>query len=132
MEFLEKEWTMDGQREKLEEKLSELLREAAEVSVALDYVDETSPRVPHYIEIEERAHELGQRLSCQIQERRMAEIVALENSKGACPECGRRSELTPQKRPVRSADGKVALQELKGYCPFCRKSFFPSEDETGL
>ena len=59
MGFLEKEWTMDGQREKLEEKLSGLLREAAEVSVALDYVDETSPRVPHYIEIEERGARVG-------------------------------------------------------------------------
>ena len=73
---------MDGQRKKLEEKLSELPRDAAEVSVASDYADETSPQVPHYTEIEERAHELGQRLSRQAQERGMAEILALDYSKG--------------------------------------------------
>ena len=36
---------MDGQREKLEEELPELSKEAAEVSVALDY-DEHMPGAP--------------------------------------------------------------------------------------
>ncbi len=53
---------MDGTATTLKEKLEQLLREAAEVSVALDRADGTIVGVPHYSVIEARAHELGQQL----------------------------------------------------------------------
>lgn len=123
---------MDGEASRLRKKLDDLLREAAEVSVALDRANGTIRGVPHYSVIEGRAHELGQQLSREIQERQMAEIVATQVTKGTCPGCGRRRDLMPMKRPVTSVDGTVALQELKGYCASCRKAFFPATGDAGL
>jgi len=123
---------MDGDTSRLRKKLDDLLREAAEVSVALDRADGTIQGVPHYSVIEGRAHELGQQLSRQIQQRQMAEIVAALVPKASCPGCGRRCELIPAKRPVTSVDGGIVLQELEGYCPNCRKAFFPAAGDAGI
>jgi len=123
---------MDGDASRLRKKLDDLLREAAEVSVALDRADGTIQGVPHYSIIEGRAHELGQQLSRQIQERQMAEIVAAQVPKASCPGCGRRRELIPTKRSVTSVDGGIELQELEGYCPSCRKAFFPATGDAGV
>jgi hypothetical protein len=123
---------MDGDASRLQKKLEDLLREAAEVSVALDRANGTIQGVPHYSVIEGRAHQLGQQLSRQIQERHMGEIVAAQVTKGTCPGCGRRRELIPMKRPVTSVDGTVTLQELQGYCTSCRKAFFPVAGDAGL
>lgn len=54
---------MDGEGLRLQKKLADLLREAAEVSVALDRAKGTIQGVLHYSVIEGRAHELGQQLS---------------------------------------------------------------------
>ena len=123
---------MDGDALRLRKKLDDLLREAAEVSVALDQTNGTIQGVPHYSVIEGRAHELGQQLSRQIQERRMAEIVAAQVSQGTCPGCGSRWKLTPTKRTLTSVDGAIEVQELEGYCPICRKAFFPATGDTGV
>src|SRR4030042_91935 len=90
---------MDGDALQLRKKLDDLLREAAEGSVALDRADGTTEGVPHYSVIEARAHELGQQLSRQIQERRMAEIVAAQVTKGTCPGGGRGRGLFSTHRP---------------------------------
>jgi len=100
--------------------------------MALDRAEGSIQGVPHYSVIEARAHELGQQLSRQIQERQMGEIVAAQVTKGTCPGCGRRRDLIPTKRTVTSADGEVALQELKGYCVSCRKAFFPAAGNAGV
>ena len=49
---------MDGATAALKEKLDRLLREAAQVSAALDRADGTVRGVPHYSLIEAQAHEL--------------------------------------------------------------------------
>lgn len=123
---------MDGDVARLRKKLEDLLREAAEISVALDRADGTIRGVPHYSLIEDRAHELGQTLSRRIQERQMAEIVACQVLRASCPGCGRRCELNAAKRGVTSVDGGVALTELEGYCPSCRKAFFPAAGDVGF
>lgn len=123
---------MDGDSTGLQKRLEDLLKEAAEVSVALDRANGTIRGVPHYSVIEGRAHELGQQLSRQIQERQMAEIVAAQVTKGTCPGCGRRRDLIPMKRRVTSVDGTVTLQELRGHCASCRKAFFPVAGDAGL
>ena len=116
---------MDDDALRLQKKLDDLLREAAEVSVALDRTNGTIQGVPHYSVIETRAHELGQQFSRRIQERQMGEIVATQATRGTCPGCGRQRELIPTKRQVTSIDGAVELQEPQGYCSSCRKAFFP-------
>ena len=123
---------MDDDALRLRNKLDDLLREAAEVSVALDRANGTIRGVPHYSVIEARAHELGQQFSRQIQERQMGEIVAAQVSKGICPGCGRHWELIPTKRQVTSVDGVITLQELEGYCTSCRKAFFPVAGDAGV
>ena len=50
---------MNGTTTMLKEKLDQFLREAAEVSVALNRVEGTIMGVPHYSIIETRAYELG-------------------------------------------------------------------------
>jgi hypothetical protein len=62
---------MEDRREVLEEKLVRLLREAAEVVVELSRAEGAIVGIPHYSVIESRAHQLGRRLSRQVQERRM-------------------------------------------------------------
>ena len=117
---------MEGRVEELKSKLARLLKNAAEVSVALDRADGTIQGVPHYSVIESRAHELGCQLSREVQQRQMGEIAALAAPRAKCPTCGARCELAPKRRPVTSIDGTVDMQELHGYCTSCRRSFFPS------
>lgn len=123
---------MDGKTTELKARLEKLLKEAAEVSVALDRADGTIQGVPHYSVIELRAHELGRQLSRRIQEQHMGEITAFQVPKAPCPKCGMRCEVFPRKRPVTSIDGPIELQELEGRCPFCRKAFFPSAGDVGI
>jgi hypothetical protein len=110
----------------LKECLERLLREAAEVEVELSRADGTIKGVPHYSLIEGRAHELGKRLSRQVQQRQMSELAASQATTAKCPECGTLVRLHPQPRDVKSVDGDTTLQELVGDCPHCRKSFFPA------
>ncbi len=110
----------------LKDRLERLLREAAEVEVELSRADGTIKGVPHYSRIEGRAHELGKRLSRQVQQRQMSELVASQTEMARCPGCGAPVRLQPRQRTVKSVDGDTTLQELVGDCPHCRKSFFPA------
>ena len=106
--------------------------EAAQISVTLDRAEGRVQGVPHYSVIEQRAHELGRQLSCRIQAQHMGELAAAHNPVGQCPTCDTRCELTVQARTVTSIDGTVAMHELKGDCPNCRRSFFPFADPDGI
>ncbi len=110
----------------LQERLERLLRAAAEVEVELSRADGTIKGVPHYSLIEGRAHELGKRLSRQVQQRQMGELAASQSASAKCPDCGALVRLQPRQRAVKSVDGDTTLQELVGDCPHCRKSFFPA------
>ena len=123
---------MDGAMTAMKEKLDRLLKEAAQVSVALDRADGTITGVPHYSVIEARAHELGQQLSREIQARQMGELVAGRTATAPCPKCRARCELDFKERTVTSIDGPVEIQELQGYCPDCRRAFFPRQGDTGV
>jgi uncharacterized protein with PIN domain len=123
---------MDGAMAVLKERLNQLLKEAAQVSVALDRSDGTITGVPHYSVIEARAHELGQQLSREIQARQMGELVAGRMATAPCPECRARCELSLKERTVSSIDGPVEVQEMEGYCPTCRRAFFPRQSDAGV
>jgi len=110
----------------LKDRLERLLREAAEVEVELSRADGTIKGVPHYSQIEGRAHELGKRLSRQVQQRQMSELAASQAATAKCPPCGALVRLQPRQRNVQSVDGEATLPELVGDCPRCRKSFFPA------
>ena len=110
----------------LQDRLERLLREAAEVEVELSRADGTIKGVPHYSQIEGRAHELGKRLSRLVQQRQMGELAAFQAATARCPGCGTLVRLQPRQRNVQSVDGEATLPELVGDCPRCRKSFFPA------
>jgi hypothetical protein len=123
---------MDATTTSLKEKLDQLLREAAEVSVALDQADGTIQGVPHYSIIEARAHQIGQQLSRQIQARQMGQITSRAASAAKCPACGTRCETDRKTRRVTSIDGPLTVQEPVGHCPACRRDFFPPAGGLGL
>jgi hypothetical protein len=122
---------MEGTTATLKEKLDQLLREAAEVSVALDRVEGTIVGVPHYSVIEARAHELGQQLSREIQARQIGAIASQAADTARCPECGTRCHLVPKERSLTSIDGSLTVEEPVGYCPHCRRGFFPPPRSVG-
>ena len=123
---------MDDQRQALSEKRDRLLKELAEVEVALSRVDGSIAGIPHYSVIELAAHERGRQLSCEIQKRQMAEAAALAPRRSACPGCGTLCELKPVKRDMTSIDGQLQLQDLRGFCSACRRAFFPLAGTAGL
>ncbi len=116
--------------DRLKTRLEQLLCEAAEVEVELSRADGPIKGVPHYSVIEGRAHALGKQLSREVQQRQMSELAASQAMTAKCPECGTRCCLESEAREVNSVDGQAVLQELAGYCPCCRRSFFP--DARGL
>jgi DNA repair exonuclease SbcCD ATPase subunit len=116
----------DSERsERLKARLDQLLREAAEVEVELSRADGSIRGIPHYSVIEGRAHTLGKQLSREVQQRQMSELAAGQAPTAKCPTCGTRCPLEAAARDVNSVDGRTELQELAGYCPCCRRSFFP-------
>jgi hypothetical protein len=122
---------MDSERtDQLKVRLEQLLREAAEVEVQLSRADGCIQGVPHYSVIEGRAHALGKQLSREVQRRQMSELAASQAMTAKCPECGTRCRLESEAREVKSVDGQTVLQELVGYCPCGRRSFFP--DARGI
>ena len=116
--------------DRLKERLERLLREAAEVEVALSRADGTIRGIPHYSVIEGRAHELGKQLSREVQQRQMSELAASQAATAKCPACGAAARLESRRRDVKSVDGDAGLQELVGHCRHCRRDFFP--DARGI
>ena len=57
-----------------------------------------------------------------------ARLLGTEQS---CPQCGRLCGVDREERPVQVRGGLFEHQEPKCYCPTCRRSFFPSEQESG-
>jgi uncharacterized protein with PIN domain len=123
---------MERHAVELREKLAGLLIEAAQVSVEIDRLDGTIQGVPHYSVIELRAHELGRQLSREIQQRHMATVVDHQVGRARCPACGTEAGLERVKRTATSIDGPLDLQELKGHCRKCRRSFFPPAGTAGI
>ena len=116
---------MDDRNAAVAKKLEDLLSEAAKTAVELSRLNGTIQGVPHYSVIELHAHELGKQLSRQIQQRQMNEVAADQSRQHPCPTCGTKCDVKVSAREVGSIDGKVALQEIEGYCGKCRRSFFP-------
>ena len=123
---------MDGSTVRLKEKFEHLMQEAAAAAVALSRAEGTIQGLPHYSVIEMHAHQLGRRLSREIQARQMTEVVVGRAPNAPCPTCGGGCELTVSKHPVKSIDGGLELQEFKGHCNRCRRDFFPSPRSAGI
>jgi uncharacterized protein with PIN domain len=123
---------MDGTATALQEKLNQLLQEAARVAVALDRANGTVVGIPHYSVIEARAHELGRQLSRTVQAGHMGEMASHTTRSAKCPKCGTRCEVVPKQREVTSIDGPLAFDEPACLCPRCHRGFFPPPGSVGL
>lgn len=122
---------MDEPAGALQEKLNQLLQEAARVAVALDRANGTIVGVPHYSLIEARAHELGRQLSRTVQAKHMGELASHATQSVQCPECGTRCEVVPKERRLTSIDGPLDFDEPVCHCPRCRRGFFPPPGRVG-
>jgi hypothetical protein len=122
---------MDDRRERLAARQERLLEELARVEVELSREEGAIVGIPHYSVIESRAHQLGRRLSCEVQQQQMREMASEAPPRARCPTCGTTCELKPDKRQIKSIDGSLDAQELKGHCPTCRRDFFPSSGDIG-
>ena len=116
---------MDAKQKQMEDKLADLLKQAAEVASQIQ-AEEQGPGTPHYDEIEGPAHEMGQRLSRLIQSSRASDVAAEQDIEIACPDCGRSCRVETKRRDVHCMDGPLELTESVAYCRRCRRSFFPS------
>ena len=116
---------MDAKQTLMEEKLAELLKQAAAVASELQALEQ-GPGTPHYDQIELPAHETGQRLSQMIQSARAGDVAAEQPPEAECPDCGKSCPVETQSREVHSMDGRVGLSETVAYCRPCRRCFFPS------
>ena len=123
---------MDDQTELLRDELSEILRRAAELKVALDRANGTVRGVPHYSVIEEAAEEIGRELSRRVQECHAAELATEHLAPAKCPECGTRCQTRVARKKRTSVAGPVALAEPAAHCPRCRRDFFPSPRADGV
>ena len=121
---------MEDRQAAVVQKLQDLLKQTADAAVELSRLDGTVKGVPHYSVIELHAHELGQQLSRQIQQRQMNEVAADQLRQHPCPGCGTNSEVTASRREVGSIDGQLELQEIDGYCRKCRRFFFPESRDA--
>ena len=116
---------MDAKQVELEKKLAEILKRAADVSCQIQ-VAEQGPGTPHYDQIENPAHEVGQRLSQIIQSTRTGDVAADQQPTVDCPDCGKSCHVETNCRDIHSMDGPVELTETVAHCRRCRRSFFPS------
>jgi hypothetical protein len=116
---------MEGRVEELRAEFERSVRRTAELAAAVDRAEGRAPEgVPHYLEIELRAHEIGREVSRRAQEIAMAEVAATAPSRAKCPICGRLHDVGVSRRTVTSVDGPVEQVEPVGHC--CRTDFFPS------
>jgi hypothetical protein len=116
---------MDAKQAALEEKLAEILRQAAEIGAQIQAVEQ-GPGTPHYDQIEGHAHDVGQRLSQMVQQTRTADVTAQHPPEIDCPDCGKSCRVKTKTRQVLSEDGPVTLTENVACCSRCRRDFFPS------
>jgi uncharacterized protein YbaR (Trm112 family) len=80
-------------------------------------------------QMEDRALEVGSKLECFLMERRLADVAQQRNDAAACcPQCNKplRVTATHKTRQIRGRTGKVCYERQEGYCPACRRAFFPS------
>lgn len=122
---------MDAKRAARERERSQLLARLAELAVEEQREAGSLEGPPHYGDVERVAHQLGQHVSRQVQQRLSREVAADCEAITNCPTCGTSCTVDTQVREVASLDGPVELSEAVAACRRCRRSFFPSAGGDG-
>ena len=125
---------MSNDAAEYEKKKAEFMREAA---AAFDrMMQEDQEQMLTFDQMEDRALEIGGKLECWLMERLLAETARKKFATLAeCPQCHQQVRIVanPKKRGLRGRTGQISFVRQEGYCPSCRKAFFPSGPgaETG-
>ncbi|GIX00023.1 MAG: hypothetical protein KatS3mg111_3355 [Pirellulaceae bacterium] len=122
---------MDAKREQLKKKFEHHFEQATRLAAEIQALEQ-GDQVPHFDDIELPAHELGQRFSRGIQEKRAREVALKKPDKASCPHCRRKYPVEIEVRTVHSMDGPIELAEPVAYCRRCRRRFFPSAFCNGV
>jgi hypothetical protein len=111
-----------------EAKRAEFQREAGEAFDRMMRADQE--QMITFDQMEDRALEVGGKLQCWLMEKRLADAEKQKATGPAacCPQCRKPLPLgpTPKARSLRGRTGMISFQRHEGYCPSCRKAFFPS------
>jgi hypothetical protein len=117
---------MDAVKLEREEEVNGLLRRLSELLIEEQREQGVYQQTPHLCDLECASLALGQRLSRVSLARAVREVAAESDTRAACPTCGVECPLTTGSRTVKSVSGPIDVIEPMGYCPACRRSFFPS------
>lgn len=117
---------MDAVKLEREEEINGLLRRLSELLIEEQREQGVYRQTPHLCDLECASLALGQRLSCVSLTRAVREVAAESDRHAACPTCGVACPLTTSTRTVKSVSGSIDVVEPTGYCPACRRHFFPS------
>jgi hypothetical protein len=117
---------MDAVELEREEEINGLLRRLSELLIEEQREQGVYQQTPHLCDLECASLALGQRLSRVSLARAVREVAAESDTHAACPTCGAGCPLTTSTRTVKSVSGSIDVVEPMGYCPACRRSFFPS------
>lgn len=111
---------------------AEFLKEAAEAFDRM--MKEDQEQMITFDQMEDRAIEVGTKLEVWLMERLLAESARKKAAQAppCCPKCQKQLSMkaTPKKRRLRGRIGGIAFTREEGYCPSCRKAFFPSGPES--
>ena len=117
---------MDAVKLEREEEVRGLLRRLSELLIEEQREQGVYQQTPHLCDLECASVALGQRLSRVSLARAIREVAAESDTHAACPTCDASCLLTTSSRTVKSVSGSIDVIEPTGYCPACRRHFFPS------
>ena len=106
---------------------AEFLRQAAEAYDRMMLSDQE--QMITFDQMEDRALEVGSKLEQFLMKRRLSDAArAKDASTACCPQCHKPRNVTVSLKPrrVRGRTGAITFERREGYCPSCRKAFFPS------
>jgi uncharacterized protein with PIN domain len=106
---------------------AEFLRQAAAAYDRMMLTDQE--QMITFDQMEDRALEVGSKLERFLMERRLFDAAREHEAATAnCPHCHKPQRVTAslKARRVRGRAGAVSFERREGYCPSCRKAFFPS------
>ena len=123
---------MTDQATGYEAQKAEFMREAG---AAFDrMMREDQEQMLTFDQLEDRALEVGGKLERWLMERCLTEAARRKGAEGpaCCPQCHRALKVggSPKERRLRGRTGEVSVLRPEGYCPSCRKAFFPSGHEV--
>ena len=116
-----------GKREQHVSGKVEFLRRAEAAYERMMKEDQEQMRT--FEQMEERTLEVGRKLETWLMHECLEETARARAAGPAagCPRCHKPLRmLSAKEREVRARCGPVAIRRPQGYCPSCRKAFFPS------